>query len=54
MENGNIKHNYGIDLLRIIAMLMIIAHHFSIHSGIEFDDISTNSIFMSIMALGGK
>lgn len=50
----NTKHNYGVDLLRIIAMLMIIAHHFSLHGGIEFDGTNVNSVFMSVLALGGK
>lgn len=49
-----LEHNYGIDLLRIVAMLMIVAHHFSLHSGIEFEAICSNSVFMSVMALGGK
>ena len=47
------QHNYGIDLLRIIAMLMIVAHHFALHSGIVCDD-SISDVFKSVMALGGK
>ena len=50
----NIKHNYGIDLVRIVAMLMIIAHHFSLHSGFEFNCVSANSVFLDVLALGGK
>ena len=48
------RHNYGIDLLRIAAMGMIVAHHFALHSGISFDTGTGNDILMQIMALGGK
>ena len=48
------NHNYGIDLLRIVAMLMIVAHHFSLHSGFSFAVGSNDDILMQIMALGGK
>lgn len=48
------KHKYGIDLLRIMAMLMIVAHHFSLHSGMSFDKGSMESLVLSVMALGGK
>lgn len=54
MDTREGKHNYGVDLLRIVAMLMIIAHHFSLHSGISYDAVSNNGIVMSVMALGGK
>lgn len=47
-------HNYGIDLLRIAAMFMIVAHHFSLHSGLSFERGSVNDILMQILALGGK
>lgn len=48
------KHNYGIDLLRIVAMLIIIAHHFALHSGLIFDSTSSQGTILSIFALGGK
>lgn len=54
MNGSKSQHNYGIDLLRIAAMLMIVAHHFSLHSGISFEPGSGNDILMQILALGGK
>lgn len=47
-------HNYGVDLLRIVAMLMIAAHHFSLHSGLSFEQGSFPDVLMGILALGGK
>lgn len=43
------SHNYAIDVLRIIAMLMIIAHHFVIHGNPEVENDWT-----SVLVLGGK
>lgn len=58
MQNGfdmkKDNHNYGIDLLRIAAMLMITAHHFSLHSGIALDPGSAEETIMAVFALGGK
>lgn len=34
-----IRRKSNMELLRVISMLMIIAHHFSVHGGFEF---STN------------
>lgn len=53
MKQNEMQHNYGIDLLRIMAMLMIVAHHFSLHSGIQCDTAFERS-FMAVSALGGK
>ena len=54
MSKPETKHSYGIDLLRIVAMFMIVAHHFSLHSGFFFDTNPGNETLMQIMALGGK
>ena len=42
------------ELLRIIAMLFIIASHFAVHGGMVFSTPSFNSIFVQILSLGGK
>ena len=48
-------HNYGIDLLRVISMLMIIAHHISIHGEVSLDIINANYILLkAVLPLGGK
>lgn len=50
------QRNSNIELLRIIAMLMIVAHHFSVHGGFSFDSsrISVNLIWVQFLQLGGK
>ena len=54
IENSN--HNYGVDLLRIIAMLMIISHHIFIHGGIDTDCITGAKLLFlkGMLPLGGK
>lgn len=44
------------ELLRIIAMFMIIAHHFAVHGGFEFpaDTLTVNRFWIQIMRFGGK
>ena len=54
MNTKTNQHNYGIELLRIVAMLMIVAHHFSLHSGIVFEVGSINDMWMQALALSGK
>ncbi len=46
----------NIELLRIVSMLLIIAHHFAVHSGFTFaaDDFSLNSLFIKTLLIGGK
>lgn len=50
------QRNSNIELLRIVAMLMIVAHHFSVHGGFSFDPsrISVNLIWIQFLQLGGK
>ena len=44
----------NMELLRIVAMLMIVTNHFAVHSGLKFDQIvSFNSILIKILAFGG-
>lgn len=53
MEN---RRESNIELLRIIAMILIVAHHFSIHGGFEFttDSISVNRLWIQFIQMGGK
>lgn len=46
----------NIELLRIIAMVIIVAHHFSVHGGFEFpiDTISINKLWIQFIQIGGK
>lgn len=46
----------NIELLRIVAMLMIIAHHFVVHGGFEFstDTITANRLWVQFIQMGGK
>lgn len=48
--------NSNIELLRIIAMLMIIAHHIAIHSGFSFptETVTINQLWVQWIQLGGK
>ena len=41
------------ELLRIISMLLIIAHHFAIHGGYS-DVLKINACFIKILEIGGK
>ncbi len=46
------------ELLRIIAMIIIIAHHYVVNSGLtdlyDFDHITSNMIFLQFAGFGGK
>ena len=56
MEKKVIRSS-NIELLRIIGMLMILAHHFVVNSGIQeafvFGDTSSNYIYLSFMNMWG-
>ena len=51
---GNRLSNF--ELLRILAMVMIVAHHFSVHGGFDFstDTISVNRLWIQFIQIGGK
>ena len=57
MENTNIRKS-NIELLRIIGMLMIIAHHYVLNSGIidafEVGSTSMNYVFLTLWGMWGK
>lgn len=46
----------NIELLRIFAMLLIVAHHFTYHSGFEFaeNDVTANRLWVQFLGMGGK
>ena len=57
MEKTNIRKS-NIELLRIIGMLMIIAHHYVVNSGImdafEVGSTSMNYVFLTLWGMWGK
>ena len=55
MEQG-VKRNSAIELLRIIAMILIVAHHFSLHGdfGFSAETVSFNRVWIQFMQFGGK
>lgn len=46
----------GIELLRILSMLMIVGHHYSVHGGFSFstDSITLQKLWVQWLSLGGK
>ena len=46
----------NIELLRIVAMLLIICHHFSLYSGFNYptDTLSINRLWVQFVQMGGK
>lgn len=57
-NNTKTLRNSNLELFRIIAMLLIIAHHYVVNSGLDFeissDPKSTNSIFLCLFGMWGK
>lgn len=51
-----INRNSNIELLRIVSMLIIVMHHFAVHSQFPVDTniIDFNRLFVQFMTLGGK
>lgn len=54
LKNKSRSSNF--ELLRILAMLMIVAHHFSIHSGfsMKIPPLYFNTLFLQFLQFGGK
>ena len=44
----------GPEVLRIIAMLLIVFHHFALHGGIDYTTFSLNNAYLNIVEFGGK
>lgn len=51
-----IPRESNFELLRIVSMIIIIAHHFSYHSGFMFDNdtITINRLYVQFIQIGGK
>ena len=61
MEQQNTLNNRknrqsNIELLRIIAMILIVAHHISVHGLFDFQtsEITINSLWIQFLSIGGK
>ena len=56
-SNEKIRES-GIELFRIISMLLIVAHHYVVNSGVlkiaNADPLSFNSIFLCLFGAWGK
>ncbi len=48
------KRNSNIELLRILSMLLIITHHYSVHGSFSFPTLTTNKIIVHMLSMGGK
>ena len=46
----------NLELLRIVAMVMIVAHHFAIHGGFNYSNetITINRLWIQFLEIGGK
>lgn len=56
IKNSNTKlRESNIELLRIVAMIMIVAHHFSVHGNFELSKtLFLNNIWLQFLSSGGK
>ncbi len=56
IQAGRAGRNSNIELLRIIAMAMIVFHHFAVHGGFSFDNhiISLPRLWILFIRMGGK
>ncbi len=49
------KRDTGTEVLRIVAMLMIVCSHFAVHGGIDYaNSFNLNNVFVNAMEFGGK
>jgi surface polysaccharide O-acyltransferase-like enzyme len=50
------KRSSNLELLRILSMVLIIAHHYSVHGGFNLNDNSIyfNKVIVQILSIGGK
>lgn len=49
------ERNSNFEILRIISMIMIIAHHYAVHGFVSNDlEYSFNRYIVGILSLGGK
>lgn len=51
----NVKQRQSnFELLRILAMIMIVAHHYVVHGSLQFDSLTLNSFLLRFISIGGK
>ena len=50
------KRDSNLELLRIIMMILIVAHHFALHGGFDYptDTVSLNRLWIQFIQVGGK
>lgn len=52
------QRDSNIELLRVVAMLMIILHHYCLNSGIQelidVNHLTANAVLLQLMSVGGK
>lgn len=48
------QRDVGPEWLRIIAMIMIVLSHIATHGNIVFESVCFNSVFLSVLSMGGK
>ncbi len=57
-DHATLKRKSNLELLRIVAMITIVAHHYVVNSGItnEFDysSITLNMVFLQLWGMWGK
>lgn len=54
-KKSNKERNSNIELLRIISMVLIVAHHFALHGyGVNELKFSENKLILDFLSLGGK
>ena len=57
VENNKKVRNSNFELLRIIAMIMIIIHHYTVHGGwipFTYENFTFNMVLTQLMRYGGK
>jgi peptidoglycan/LPS O-acetylase OafA/YrhL len=55
-ESQTVARKSNFEVLRILAILMIIAHHVALYGGCDFatGEISVNKLWILLLASGGK
>ena len=52
---GSVR-NTNLELLRIVSMILIVIHHYSVHGGFDLinSNLTVNKLWIQILSLGGK
>ena len=55
-DSTNVVRQSNFELLRIISIVIIIAHHIAFHGGFEYptEVVSINKLWIQFLLLGGK